>query len=217
MKRKKLLCALLTLILLFSIKPAAAALTDVERATVIEASTRLPVIRVSVPTSASVYINPLELTVRIGGESADEQIISSYCYLANRSEVPIDVDVTVTGSVKEGSDMTLVSSPTGGTGTSKNAFIYFQMQQTNTSDRDEVRWDAVYDATKHIIVRNGSPQSKQKIVTLPAKTQDGEVAQGGYAPFRLSGDAVKKPSSAWNSKDGINAVVAFTFTPLSYE
>ena len=54
-------------------------------------------------------------------------------------------------------------------------------------------------------------------MTLPARTLDGEVAEGGYAPFRLTGDAVKNPTDAWNTRDGINVMVAFTFTPLSYE
>ena len=44
----------------------------------------------------------------------------------------------------------------------------------------------------------------------------GEVAKGGYAQFRLAGDAVRTPTSEWNESDGIDVMIAFTFKPISY-
>lgn len=219
MKRKRLLCAVVALILLFSAQPTAAALTSNQRSTVIKANTRLPIIRIAVPGKASVYINPLKFPVSIGDGESTEQIISSPAALANYSEVPMEVDVTVTGEVKTGSTMTLSSTPTGGSGTDKSAFVYFEIQQTGPEYMDypeDVEWDSEYDAEKHLVITPGVPATKQNILTLAARTLDGEIAEGGYAPFRLSGDAVKEPTNAWNNKDGLNVSVAFTFTPLSY-
>ncbi|MCI8538584.1 MAG: hypothetical protein HFF18_07990 [Oscillospiraceae bacterium] len=215
MKRKGLLCAILALVLLFSAQPAAVAAGNV-RSTIIRTTCRLPVIKVTVPTSASVYINPLRFPVSIGDEEADEQIISTPAAIANMSEVPVAVDVTVAGAVKTGSTMTLASAPTGGSGTEKSAFVYFEIKQADSEYPEDVQWDPSYDAAEHIAVISGVPITRQNIMTLPARTLDGEVAEGGYAPFRLTGDAVKKPTNAWNSRDGINVSVAFTFTPLSY-
>lgn len=113
--------------------------------------------------------------------------------------------------------MTLADYPTRGVGTEKSAFVYFEIKQSSSEDPEDVKWDRSYDASKHIAVVDGVPITKEKILTLPAKTLDGEVAKDGYAPFRLTGDAVKTPTEAWNSRDGINVTVAFTFTPLPYE
>ncbi len=217
MKRKGLLCAILALILLLSAQPAAAANTGNKRTTVITATKcRLPVIRVAVPTTGSVYINPLKVPVYIGDLESDEQIISPPVSIANMSDVPLKVDVAVTGAIKAGSTMSLVTSPTGGSGTNKSAFVYFDIKQSNSEDPESVEWDPAYDASKHIAVVAGVPITKNDVFTLPAMTLDGEIAEGGYAPFRLSGDAVKKPTDAWNSKDGIYVTVAFTFTPVPY-
>lgn len=216
MKRKQLLCAVLALVLLFSIQAPAAALLSNQRSTTITTKMRMPVIRVSVTNYASVYINPLKMPVYIDSEATTDQIISTPVCAVNYSEVPLEVDLTISGSVKEGSDMTLASSPTNGSGTEKSAFVYFEIQQASTADPEEVKWDSAFDASKHIVISNGGTTTKKSVFTLAPRTVDGEVGEGGSAPFRLTGDAVKKPANAWNSRDGINVAVAFTFTPLSY-
>lgn len=219
MKRKRLLCAILALVLLCAAQPAAlaAAATGNKRSTDVKATSRLPVIQVTVPTRGTVYINPLKLPVSIGDWEANDQIVSTPNTLANHSEVPVSVDVEVTASVKSGSTMRLVSGPTGGVGTNKDAFIYFEMVQADSEYPEDAEWASGYDASKHIIVGDGIPTSKTGMVTLPARNLlDAEVAPGGYAPFRLAGDAVVEPDTPWNNKDGINVTIAFTFTPLSY-
>lgn len=215
MKRKRLFCAILTAALFLSIQPAVIA-TGNMRSTIIRATCKLPTIQVTVPTNASVYINPLRLPVSIGDGDADEQIISTPAAIANKSEVPLSVDVAVLGAVKTGSGMTLAAAPTGGTGTEKSAFVYFEIKQADSEFLEDVQWDPFYDAANHMVILDGVPVTRQKIMTLPAKTLDGEVAKGGYAQFRLTGDAVLDPTTPWNNRDGINVVVAFTFTPLSY-
>lgn len=215
MKRKSLFCSILALALFFSMQSMAIAAGNV-RSITIRATCKLPTIQVTVPTSASVYINPLRLPVSIGDEDGHQQIISTPAAIANRSDVPLSVNVAVRGTVKSGSDMTLVSAPTGGTGTDKSAFVYFEIKQANSEYPEDVQWDNSYDAANHMLIMNGEPITRQEIMTLPAKTLDGEVSEGGYAQFRLTGDAVQNPTIPWNSRDGINVVVAFTFTPLPY-
>lgn len=217
MKQKRLLCAILALVLLCAAPlPVLAAQISNKRDTVLSATPRMPTIKVTVPTRGSVYINPLNLPVSIGNLDSSASIISTPHTLANYSDAPVRVDVTVTGNVKSGSTMTLASEPTGGVGTEKSAFIYFEMKVSNYSDVAYMKWDSAYDADKHIALVDGVPQTKTGMVTLAAKNIDGTVASGGYAPFRLTGDCVKKPLTSWTSKDGINVVVAFTFTPLLY-
>lgn len=215
MKRKKLLCAILVLVLLISAQPVAMATENVYT-TIIRATCRLPVVQVTVPTNNSVYINPFRFPVTIGDGETSEQIISSPATIANMSEVPVAVNVRIASQVRPGSTMTLASAPTGRTGTEKSAFIYFEMKQTNSADLETVQWDLAYDAAKHIAVATGEPVTRQNIMTLPARASESQVAEGGYASFRLTGDAVKRPSTEWSSEDGVIVLVAFTFTPLSY-
>lgn len=215
MKRKALLCVILALALFLSAQPAAA-LTSNQFSTEIEALMRVPVIEVIVPSSANVLINPLEMPVWIGGIDTNEQIICYPDYLLSLSEVPLKVDVQVTGSVYPNSDLTLANSSTGGTGTAKRAFIYFEMQQSSSEYWEDVRWDAGFNALKHIPVRENTSTSKPGMVTLPSLTPDGELPENAYAWFRVAGDAVKEPTNPWNENDGICVTVAYTFTPLSY-
>lgn len=214
MKRKALLCAVLALMLFISAQPAAA-LTSNQRTTVIEGIARLPVINVVVPASVDVMINPLKMPVAIGNADSDEQILCSPAYIVSCSDIPLKVDVKATGTVNSGSDLTLASSPTNGSGTSKRAFLYFEMQQTSIDDWEYVRWDPAYDASKHINVTT-TAHTKREMVTLPTLTQDGELPENAYAWFRLSGDAAKDPDNPWTTDDGISVTVAFTFKPVPY-
>lgn len=216
MKRKVLSSALVVLILLCcSTRPAAALLSN-QRATVIEAMARLPIISVSVPSSADVLINPLQFPVEIDSGSTREQIICTDAVMSSYSDIPLSVGVKVTGSVKEGSDMSLADAPTNRTGTDKKAFVYFEIVKSNYEEVRRSLWAEAYDPAKHIPVVPGTPQIGTDLLTLEPLNKYGEVAKGGYAQFRLSGDAVRDPTNAWNEKDGINVMLSFTFTPISY-
>lgn len=215
MKRKELLCALAALLLFLPVQPASA-LTSNQRETVIEAITRMPVISVTVPSTAEVYINPFQIPVYIEDNETDSQIISTPSAIANMSEVPLKVDVTITAAIRTGSDMQLTSTSTIGRNlTTKRAFVFFEIQKSDSPDPDDVAWAEGYDSDlkNQIILSTSSAKTKRGILTLPAMTLDGDVF---YAPFRLSGDVVVAPKSPWNGNDGIDVNVAFTFTPLHY-
>lgn len=220
MKRRALLYVLLALTLLTVLPKPAAALLSNERSTVIEGVARLPVINVVVPANVNILINPYEMPVSIGDGVYTDQIICNPAYIVSYSDIPLKVDVTVTGSVYPDSDMTLVSSPTYGAGTSKKAFAYFEMQTADWDFPQAVQWDPAYNPAKHIVVANGVTKTKQNIVTLPALPLNydiyGMLAEDAYAWFRLTGDAARNPTSEWNTMDGMKVTVAFTFTPISY-
>lgn len=168
-----------------------------------------PRIEVVVPATAEVVINPYRLPVSIGSDETDAQIMSSYACIQNKSEVPISVSATVIGAVKAGSDMRLSSVTTQGTTlTSKSAFVYFEMQSSDSSDPDDVYWDDEFDAQKHIVVRTTAKTMKD-IVSLG---MDGDY--GCFGAFRLTGDCVANPRKPWTENDGINVTISFTFSPL---
>lgn len=220
MVQKRLLCVVLTLAILFSVQSAAAATgTGNTRSTIITTTltSRSPTIKVTVPSTAEVYLNPLKLPVSINSNSSREQIISTPCVIANESDVPLQVDVTVIGKVNEGSNMSLVTSSTkNSTSTNKRAFIYFEIQPADTDDPGDVLWDAAYNRSQknHIPVTT-MERSKTNTVVLASTTLDGEIAEkGGYAAFRLTGDIIATPKKPWTEDDGLTVEIAFTFTPL---
>lgn len=198
-----------------TVSPAAALLGN-ERGTVIEAVARMPVISVSVPSSAGVVINPFQFPVEIEGENKREQIICTPAVISSSSDIPLKVSVTVTGTVTPESDMTLATAPTGGTGTVKSAFVYFEIVQSSWGEVRKSLWATAYDPAKHLRIISGAPQTGTDMLTLSPLNKFGEIAKGGYAQFRLAGDAVRNPANEWNEKDGIDVMVAFTFTPVSY-
>lgn len=109
-------------------------------------------IQVRVPAESKLYINPLSLPVEINGTVENKQIVCETSYIENQSVVPVIVDATVSGAVKEGSDLTLYSVSTqGSTSTAKRAFFYFEMQAVD--DPAHVEWAGVYDSAEHIPVK----------------------------------------------------------------
>ncbi len=164
-------------------------------------------IQVSVPAESKLYINPLSLPVEIDGTVENKQIVCETSHLENQSVVPVIVDVTVSGAVKEGSDMTLYSVSTqGSASTAKRAFFYFEMQAVD--DPAHVEWSGGYDSTEHIPVRIYA-RTKREIVTL-----DAAGGAACYGAFHLDGDCIPTPKNAWTEADGVDVTVVFTFRPI---
>ena len=171
-----------------------------------------PEISVIVPSTAEVLINPYRIPVTIGTEDTTAQIISTPACIKNLSQVPISVSASVVGKVKDGSDMRLVASTTqpssGKPSTTKNAFIYFEMQAAESDDPDDVYWDETFDAKKHVIVRTTAKTLKN--IARIGMAEDSDC----YGAFRLTGDCVAAPKKGWTEDDGIDVEISFTFTPL---
>lgn len=164
-------------------------------------------IQVNVPAGADLCINPLGLPVEINGEISNEQILCETSYIENQSVVPLVVDASVIGAVKEGSDMVLSASSTeSSTSTSKRAFFYFEMQAVD--DPAQVEWYGAYDSNEHIVVRTYA-KTKRSIATLGAAG-----AEGCYGAFHLAGDCIAAPKNEWTEADGVNVTITFTFTPI---
>lgn len=215
MKNKKLVSFFVAFLLLVMVSPASAAGDGAEGVEpVIEANMQFAAmaleeveVQVNVPTEKKLYINPLGFPVDMGDHTDNRQIIMEPAYIENMGDTPVNVSVSVTGSLVEGSAMTLSSSSTKALATtSKKAFIYFELKAV--SDPDSVSWDKEYDAEKHVPVRIMT-KTRKNIVEL-----DEAGGSKPYGAFRLTGDCVTKPKNPWTVADGIKVVVAFTFKPV---
>lgn len=200
MKKICLLCGILAMLWTITVPAMAMFRTEVT------AQCDLPEIRVTVPSTAGIFINPYEMSVEIDGVASTDQIISTPAAIKNESLVPLSVNVTITGYLKENCIMRLVteSLKDDTETTSKCAFIYFEMVASDSKTGD---WAETYDPEKHIVVRTGS-RGMRNIVTLDAV--DGDKP---YGAFRLTGDCVAYPRTPWSKEDGLRAEIAFTFIP----
>jgi len=139
-------------------------------------------------------------------------IFSDEAHIENKSEVPVAVTASVTGSLKSGSDLVLASSSFDPAATkSKRAFMYFEMQACD--DPEAVTWVDEYDAEKHIVV-SAAQKMKKNIVTLAAGGEKAAADATCYGAFRLAGICSDSPTKPWTSKDGVNVNIVFAFTPL---
>ena len=207
MKNKKVIAVFMAVLMLVLASPALAEGTNTS--TKIDATTLVPeIIVVTVPTNADVVINPYELPVEINGSSVTDQIVTTPVSLWNQSAAPVKVSVAVGCTVREGSDLYMLSYSTKGLHTTaKRAFAYFEIQATN--DPDRVAWDSEYDSNKHLVVRDG--RSKKNIVTLDAGDENAPLNNKCYGAFRLTGDCVSNPKNEWTEQDGIDVVLTFSF------
>lgn len=205
MKKYLLLCAILALLL-----SGTAFASGNQSSTAVDAQCNLPEISVVVPATAEVFINPYRIPITIESSETTAQIVSTPASIENQSEVPISVSVSITGALKEGSNMRLSTATTQDPESplsSKSAFVYFEMHAAPSPD--QTVWDSAYDAEKHHVVRIGASRIKKDMVII-----DQADKPNHFGAFRLSGDCVAAPRSPWTEADGINVEIAFTFAPL---
>lgn len=170
--------------------------------------------------------------------------------IVNGSAVAMAVSATVTGSVPTGSGVVLVEDITAGvtdTTTPKNVAAKFEAfpapgidggtiaDLTSTTDNDK------YAAQAALNEAFSELKSEDAVLTAPVLTtastaegslilregdDDGVAQYGGVAFFRLSGEVVKNPTTAWAEADSnaspavvgdiFTATIAFTFEPSEY-
>ncbi|MDE6995740.1 MAG: hypothetical protein K2P41_15200 [Lachnospiraceae bacterium] len=207
MKSRKLIWLIVAVLLLALTAPASAA----NQQTRVTAKCVLPDVKIDVvvPSGIRAYLNPKKLPVKIGGKIEAAMIFSDEAYIENKSEVPVKVSASMSGSVKAGSDLTIAPAEFDTEATkAKKAFLYLEMQAV--SDPDTVSWTDAYDAEKHLVV-SASQKSKKDIVTLAAGGENAAEGAARYGAFHLAGICSSDPTKPWTGKDGVNVNIAFTF------
>lgn len=204
-------------------------------------------IDVLVPKTGSAYINPYglpyELDDTVKSTITGQSITTMPLAIVNQTGVKLDVGATVTGTLKSGSDMKLLTAAPTTTDTSKSAYMYLEaalttldkeaIQAATDTEPASVKKDSLYpvvaawtedsevEASAPLVVGTTAKTADAPLVTLAAATKnsDGalEVSSGGIAMFRLNGEVVKKPKTDWTTKDGVDVAIAFTFTPNTEE
>lgn len=179
--------------------------------TTVTSTMQAPTIKVTIPTTGSVVINPYGMKYRDSYNTVHtDQIISATYYIENASNVDLSVDVSAVGTAGYGSKATFASSPLKET--EKNNALFMYVDFVNIASKyNSVTWPSAYSTSNKTQVVVSSTQAKaEDVLTLSA-------ARSTYAPtyaaFRVTGEAAKSPEVPWGSTDNVTVKIAFTFNP----
>lgn len=224
MKRKLLALTLAMTTLVGSTMMASAAeISDAEGAAAGqevtgESEITLPEIKVTVPTTADIVINPFQLSYDSGdGVTGSSQIISVEQEIKNESNVAVAVNVSDLQVTDASEGISIVTTALTSKNTEKAAFLYLEV-----TDGDKCA-DAYSKAANQIAIPKPDgakvvAASKEAIVTLAAGDEAATTAK-----FKIGGNVVANPvkvnenktteSAPWVNTDSIELGFKFTFTP----
>lgn len=195
---------------------AANADTSLEQNTAITGTTQAPTIKITVPDTGAVVVNPYKMSVTPDGGSTavTDQIISATQYIENASDVAVKVSAQVTGTAAGNLAFATASTQTKAV-TTNSVFMYFEMVASDDNST-EPTWATAYDSksTTQILVSTKATK-KADMLTLAAGTGTAAASTGAYAAFHLAGDAASTPTTAWAAADKADVAIAFTFTPTA--
>ena len=203
MNFKKIMSTALAGVMALSLSvPALAAAnteTSLTQNTEVTGSTEAPTIKITVPATNTVIVNPYKMTVQnAAGDDVTDQIVSATKYIKNESDVALKVSAEVTG--KPAGALTLATASTQGSRapTTNSVFMYFEMDVADKTDGTaDPTWATAYDskAATQILVSTKATK-KADMLTLAAGTGTAAASAGGYAAFHLAGDAASTPTTA---------------------
>ena len=188
--------------------------TSLEQNTAITGTTQAPTIKITVPATGTVTVNPYKMEVTVGGSGVTDQIISATQFIENASDVAVKVSAQVTGTAAGNLAFATASTQTKAV-TTNSVFMYFEMVASDDGST-EPTWATAYDsksATQILISTKAT--KKADMLTLAAGTGTAAASTGGYAAFHLAGDAASTPTTAWAAADKADVAIAFTFTPTA--
>ena len=161
-------------------------------------TTKTADIKITVPTSGSIVLNPYELNYDLPAGSnpatSTDQIISAKQYIHNESDLPVKVSGTVTGTA-EGAEFVAGSAAA-------------------VTDKKAVNLKFTIGAVANdtaALPSTGAIELTTTAQDLPDTTLDKKNGTNTYVVFGFTGDASKNPTNAWTADDIVGATIAFTF------
>ena len=176
----------------------------------ITGTTQAPNIKVTIPSTGAVVVNPYKMEVTSGSATVQDQIVSAAQFIKNESNVEVAIDVTTTGELGTNSEAVLATNTVASTVTSKSVFLYFEIMPS-TDGSTAPTCASAYDTknTAMVPVANAKATTKKDTVKLAAGD-----SSPTFAAFHLAGNAASNPTKPWSSDDTVNVKLAFTIRPV---
>lgn len=168
--------------------------------------TKIPAIKISVPTTGKVILNPYSLSFTPEGQSTaiDEQIFSVPQYVINQSDLKVKVSTKITGVI-EGAAFS--ENSVDASETAKKVFLEYNYAKATVAvdatapTTEPTTWDKETLSTTPVEIKDTNA------VELDKKGGTDENALG----FKFTGDATANPTDPWTTDNTVGATVAFTF------
>jgi len=90
-----------------------------------QGTTQAPTIKITVPATGTVTVNPYKMAVSVGGSDVTDQIISATQFIDNASDVAVKVSAQVTGTAAGNLAFATASTQTKAV-TTNSVFMYFE-------------------------------------------------------------------------------------------
>lgn len=187
-----------------------------------------PTIKVTVPTSADIVVNPFQLKSTISGTDYYDQIVSVPQTIKNESNVGVEVNVeglkvAVTGAALNETTKKWESPITVMTGTAKSAktkSIYLYLAVGTDANEKDIKAVADHDASGKEVA--GASLAKAAILEAGDSTPT-------TVTFQIKGDVNANPTKdvlqedgktkvtvadPWVDDDAVTVKFKFTFTPI---
>ena len=161
-------------------------------------------IRVTVPESGNVLINPYQLPIATDDGESEDQIVSQPQCITNYSDIPVSVWVRTQSRISEESDAVFVPEPPQPDTTQKEIFLYAEFL-----NNEQEAWSDAYYGAQNQILLSDPPSDDQKVMELDAG--------GAEGLFRLFGQTTRIPADPWDTNDSFEVVFTFTFLPVQDE
>lgn len=181
----------------------------------------LPEIKITVPTSADIVINPFQMSCTVDSKTYSTQIISPEQEIVNESNVAVAVNIADLTAKDVADGVTISTTELTDKSTAKSAFLYLEVV-----NEDGTLADKYTRAVNQVVVpyvaagdTRTKKGAKDAIVTLAAGDSTATKAK-----FAIGGKVVANPTitdpatkvvsaDPWTSTDTFGVSFKFTFTP----
>ena len=195
--KKRLLTLVLatTMVMSMSISAFAATIDDAgdladQEVVVGESTVKEPTVKITVPTSTSIILNPYKISFEQNGAIVNNQVVSVPQVIVNESDVPVAVSIS---SLKVTTDVAMLAAENGKAPTiaaednAKKAFVYFNIGKGS--------WDATAGAWTGKIATTYADASCTALTTTAAEVKDAIVLDAMKVTVKKTktadGDAAK--------------------------
>lgn len=240
MKLKKLACLCLASVMALALAvpsfAAAKTQTDGEFDTAgantvsVTGSTEVPTLKVTIPTTTKLIINPYGMTVTANTtlgvtnmtDKENAQVISPTYYATNLTKANVKVKVSAVGANggSAGSDFALSEKPiaTQKSATDRVVFLYVDTAIAS-KDQEKVTWPGFSSKAtdSQAVITTTAATVKNEYVLAASADGTALAKNGGVLAFKIDGDANGNPDSAkaWTADDTANVTLTFTLSVTS--
>jgi len=201
--------------------PASENVTDTNKAftSTIKSKVKAPTIKVTIPTTNNVYLNPYKMSVALDeNNNSNSEIVSIPTIIKSETDCKLAFSAVVTGKASTGVTLEKASvKKDDGTDAKKTNSVYMYVYFTSdsvTASTTSITPSPVFTAdTTH-------PNVNAIVVSTTASknTKVMELADGSttaqYGAFIVAGDIVAAPDTPWTEKHTVDVTVALSIAPV---